>query len=304
MKFLNYILLFFCLTLIVPTFAQKKNKRGGTRMFVPGKSRSDYFGDRKAPKKIMKNKTDKVRPFGFQAQLGATTTLVNPDSKNFTGNITPTGGRFEINPKTRYGIIGEIGFVHMNMRSTTARHKIIDYIDYGIGFKLFRGAENITIEQGANKDVTTSSFSLGDLSARFGVHKLQYLTKKKNIFIDHSLGINFDYQITKKSNYSEPTISFEQHYSDVKFLMLHYDVGLGFRLAKGRYLTVGVQAPFVEFLDKPAGNPSFSWFSSKYYPFLIRIKYIHLFPAKKSGQACWLGDEDQRKLNEQFLQGQ
>lgn len=305
--------LFFILVLIslaMPVMAQKKkNKGGGTKMFVRGKSRSDYFGERNAPKKIMKNKTDKVRPFGLQAQLGATTTLVNADARNTKNDITPYGGNYEINPLTRVGIYGEIGFVHMNMRATTARKKIIDYLDYGIGFKLFRGAEKITLSNipygnALENGSETSSFQLGNLHARFGVHKLQYLTKKKKLFIDHSLGINFDYRITERTNQSALSSNFPQKYSGNYALMLHYDVGLGIRLGKGKYLVVGVQTPFVEFLGKPMGNPSFNWLSSSYYPFLIRVKYIHLFPAKKSKHACWMGDDEQRKMNEQYMQGQ
>lgn len=301
MKKINTLLILLCVGVAQFGFSQKLYERK--------KSKSDYFGSRSAPKKIMKNKTDKVRPFGLQAQLGATTTLVNADSKNISHEITPYGGQYEINPLTRAGIYAEIGFVHMNMRSSKARMKIIDYLDYGIGFKLFRGAEKISLTDipataPISNETATSTFSLGNLHARFGVHKLQYLTKKKKLFIDHSLGINFDYRITERENPSHLAGIYPQKFSGNYALMLHYDVGLGIRLGKGKYLVVGVQAPFVEFLDKPVGNPSFNWFSSSYYPFLIRVKYIHLFPAKKNKHACWTGDEEQRKMNEQYMQGQ
>lgn len=301
MKLAKYLCLLVALLVIQPMFAQKLYERK--------KSKSDYFGSRKAPKKIMKNKTDKVRPFGLQVQLGATTTLVNADAKNIRHEISPYGGTYEINPLTRPGIYAEIGFVHMNMRAKKARMRIIDYLDYGIGFKLFRGAEKISLTDipataPISNENATSSFSLGQLHARFGIHKLQYLTKKKNLFIDHSLGINFDYRITERNNESHLSGIYPQKFSGKYDLMLHYDVGLGVRLGKGKYIVIGVQAPFVEFLDKPTGNPSFNWFSSSYYPFLIRVKYIHLFPAKKSKHACWMGDEEQRKMNEQYMQGQ
>lgn len=304
MRFLNLIIIALLIAFAVPAMAQKKNNTG-SGMYVRGKSKSDYFGERSAPKKMMKNRSDKVRPFGFQAQLGATMTLVNPDPKNKTGVITPTGESYEINPLTRPGIYAEIGFVHMNVRSkSAARQRIIDYVDYGIGFKLFHGDEKIDI-MGNHMNISgLNRFQIGNLNLRVGVHKLQYLTTKKNFFIDHSLGINFDYRVLEKSEHSVLSGVFPQQYSGKPSLMLHYDVGLGIRVAKGKYIVVGVQAPFVEFLDKPMGNPSFNWFSSSYYPFMARIKYIHLFPAKKPKHACWTGDEEQRKMNEQFLQGQ
>lgn len=115
MKLTKFFFVLVLISLAIPAVAQKTFERK--------KSKSDYFGDRRAPKKIMKNKTDKVRPFGLQAQLGATTTLVNADTRNTKNDITPYGGNYEINPLTRVGIYGEIGFVHMNMRATTARKK-------------------------------------------------------------------------------------------------------------------------------------------------------------------------------------
>lgn len=276
-------------------------------MFEPKKSRSDYFGSRKAPTKIMKNKTDKVRPFGFQAQIGATTTLVHLNQFNEKGAVANTvaypGATYEINPITQVGFMAELGFVHMNVRNTRARSKIIDYFDYGIGYKLWRGEETISIMP--NNEKITNDFQYHDLNVRIGIHKLVYLTTKKNLFIDNSLGVNFDYRVSeKRTNNMFTAVSFLQKFESNMHLQIHFDVGLGIRLAKGRYLVVGVQAPLMEFLNKPIANPTFNSFSSNYYPFMIRIKYIHLFPARKSNQACWLGDDEQRKLNEQFLQGQ
>lgn len=292
--------------MVTPAFSQKK-KQGGTKMFERKTSRSDYFGSRRAPKNIMKNKSDKVRPFGFQAQLGATTSLVHINQFNKKGTIATTmspNANYEINPITQVGVMAELGLVHMNMRAAAARSRIIDYIDYGIGYKLWRGAEEIYLRENSDDITIKNNFNYHNLHARFGLHKLQYLTKKKNLFIDHSLGINFDYQIAeKRTDNMFSTVAFQQKFEKDFHLMIHYDVGLGIRLAKGRYLVIGVQAPLMEFLNKKIANPTFNSFSSNYYPFMIRIKYFHLFPAKNN-QACWTGDSEQRKLNEQFLQGQ
>lgn len=298
MKLNTHLLLAFLLLCSTAVLAQKKPSSKG--MYVKKTSKSDFFGERNAPKKIMKNKTDKVRPFGFQAQLGPTLTLVSGQKE---GTTTPTNLDYVLDPATRAGIYGEIGFVHMNVRSkSAARQRIIDYVDYGVGFKLFHGAENIKLSAPMMNDLGQNRFQLGHLHARIGVHKLQYLTTKKKFFIDHSLGLNFDFRVLEKNDMSPLAAGFDQRFSGKPSLMLHYDVGLGIRVAKGKYIVIGVQAPFVEFLDKPAGNPSFNWFSNSYYPFLARIKYIHLFPAKKPKHACWMGDDEQRKLNEQFLQ--
>jgi len=309
MKLKLVFLLLLAFTVPSATFAQKR-KNKGPALYQNKKSKSDFFGSRKASKKIMKNKSDKVRPFGLQVQLGATLTLVKPEAQNKSIEI-PAEGTYKVDPQTRAGIMTEIGFVHMNMKAKSgARQRIIDYIDYGIGFHLWRGVEQVDFTRLGTNEVDNSSkstFQFGNVNARFGVHKLQYLTKKKTFFIDHSLGINFEYRLLNKTtegDYLGKYPLYDDKSTKPYWLNLHYDFAFGFRVAKGKYLEVGAQVPFAEFLSRPTGYPTFKWFSSSYLPFMVKLKYINLFPARNNKQACWLGDEDQRKLNQQYLDSQ
>ena len=67
--------------------------------------------------------------------------------------------------------------------------RFVDYIDWGIGFKLIKGRELTTVSQfnaSGNLLFTNTgegNFSKGYVYARFAVHKLQYLNKTKNILL-------------------------------------------------------------------------------------------------------------------------
>ena len=269
------------------------------------KRKKDYFGKVESPN------DGKVRPIGIQVQLGLTHTFTR--SKNETYTSTDTAGRYTFvqDPSGRPGFFAEIGLVHFNVKDPVFKFgRIIDYIDYGIGFKLLTGRESTTINY---QDVTGAvigsatgrgEFSNGYLYARFGVHKLQYINKTKNYFIDHSLGLNADYMLTGgEKNYQAPYIAANQYFAKPFVMQLHYDIGFGIRIKKGTYLIPGVQLPFLGIQEWNKGNPSLRWYSSKYYPALFHVKFIKLFPAKK-GKGCYEGDPADKKLNEQYLQSQ
>jgi hypothetical protein len=93
-----------------------------------------------------------------------------------------------------------------------------------------------------------------------------------------------------------------QTFSPAFRAQLHYDLGFGIRLKKGRYLIPGAQLPVLGIQEWNSGSAKLQWFSSKYYPVMFHLKYIHLFPAKKSKHACFEGSAEDRKRNEEFLQ--
>lgn len=276
----------------------------GQQLYKSKKKRKDYFGKAENP-------NDKVRPFGLQVQLGPTYTFTR--LKNETIGIQdPSLGNFQYthDPSGRLGIFAEIGFVHFNMKEPKYKFgRFIDYIDYGIGFKLFGGHETTAIDRldsiggVVGTTIGEGEFYNGYANLRFGVHKLQYLNKTKNIFLDHSLGVNADFIVLPgNQDYKLPVLPFTQHFDDGLKVQLHYDLGFGIRLKKGQYLIPGVQLPILGIHEWNGGNPSINWFSSKYYPALFHIKYIYLFKAKKSKNKCYEGDARGRKQNEEYMQ--
>ncbi len=276
----------------------------GQQLYKQKKKRKDYFGKAENP-------NDKVRPFGFQAQLGPTYTFTRLKNETIAAQDSSLGNfQYTHDPKGRLGVFAEIGFVHFNMKDPKFKFgRFIDYVDYGIGFKLFGGYETTAIDRlGVNGEVVGTTYGKGEFyngyaHARLAIHKLQYLNKTKNIFLDHSLGVNADFMVLiGNQGYQAPVLPMTQRFdSDLK-VQLHYDLGFGIRLKKGQYLIPGVQLPILGIHEWTGGNPSINWFSSKYYPTLFHIKYIYLFKAKKSKNKCYEGDSRGKKQNEEYMQ--
>jgi hypothetical protein len=274
------------------------------QLYNSKKKRKNHFGKRENP-------NDKVRPFGLQVQLGPTYAFTNKKNETFAAQ-DPSLGNFSYthDPSGRLGVFAEIGFVHFNMKAPKYKFgRIIDYIDYGVGFKLYGGKETTAVNRldsiggVAGTTIGEGEFYNGYAHARFAVHKIQYLNKTKNIFLDHSLGLNADLMVLiGNKDYKAPVLPATQRFDDPLRVQLHYDIGFGIRLKKGQYLIPGFQLPLLGIYEWDKGNPSINWYSSKYYPVLFHVKYIYLFKAKKSKNACYEGDAGGKKQNEEYMQ--
>ena len=249
--------------------------------------------------------------YGLQFQLGAT--YLMSKLKNETYDATPEFGGFRGNyipdPKGRLGAYAEIGMFHFPKKrsklSLALKTVLVSYYDWGIGFKYFRGSEALernTVDGAGtvvNTDNSLYNFDFGHVYARFSLHKNIHFKKnggrdKSSFFLDNSLGINVDYRVTTKTD-AYVIATENQNYSAPLHAQLHYGLGFGFRLKRGAYLIPGVRAPLLGFQmtnqapvnsvsgQSTFGNPSFRWFSSKYWPILIHVKYMFVFEKKRKG---------------------
>lgn len=264
--------------------------------------------------------------YGIQFQIGATTFLTRlaneqintetPGNDGFRGNYTH-------DPYSRVGVYGEIGMFHFPKRfpkikiSDEKTIVLISYYDWGLGFKYFRGGQEIQANfMDAGGTVVGSedrpyNFTYGSAYGRFSAHKNINLSREKGkpakVFLDNSLGINFDYRVMGSSDeyswYSSMTDG--QAYSKPLQIQLHYGLGVGFRLKRGSWLIPGVRTPLVGFQkyvgeynvkdkgDSSFGRPSTYWFSSRYWPLLIHVKYMFALEKKAKGcPAVEVNDQD------------
>ena len=86
------------------------------------------------------------------------------------------------------------------------KSRLMDFVDWGFGYKHFRGTELTHLDYtNALGEVTSSveskgNFTNGFLYGRFSAHSLIYIGKKKidvtrKYFIDNAIGFNFDYNL-------------------------------------------------------------------------------------------------------------
>lgn len=275
------------------------------------KKRSEYFGSKKITQEKESRKTDKVRPWGLYIQAGPTLNKAN-DSQNFTFNRTDNSIlETIITPDSKWGIGAEFGLLRFNVKEPKlAFGRIVDYFDFGVSFRAFNGAESTIVDSISPLGVKTPNYlqGVGELkniygTFRFGVHKLQYLTKTKNYFINHGLGLTANLALSNNRNYKGFYTAETQNFQNNFNMQLHYDVGLGFRLARGKYLIPGIELPLLGMSNGEFGNPKINWFSSEYYPMFIKVKYIQLFKAKLQKTGCFIGSEEDRKRDQKMRQG-
>lgn len=266
--------------------------------------------------------------YGFQFQLGGTYLMsrlkndvltIDPSANGFRGN-------FMHDPVGKVGAYAEIGMFHFPKKfpklkiSKEKSIVLLSYYDWGLGFKYFRGAEDITVNYLDNlgnqigSDEQRYNFSHGNVYGRFSLHKNVYFKPKKrkeklNFFLDNSLGLNFDYRVMTRSDdytwYNQVTES--QQYYKPFHAQLHYGLGFGWSPKRGTFIIPGVRLPIVGYhaatpgvdgsgnKDSYWGKPSMHWFSSRYWPILVNVKFMFALPKRPKGCATGITNEQDKE---------
>lgn len=308
---MKYLIVIFSLTVGIGVFAQ--------RNMNPTK-KSDAFG-----KRDFRN----LNNYGLQVQLGATYLMTRLNNETIDVATTTDGfrGNYVHDPYGKLGAFAEVGMFHFpknrSKLSLALKTVLVSYYDWGVGFKYFRGGENIDanfLDPGGNtvsSDNRAFDFTQGNLYGRFSIHKNIHFKRHReqiNFFLDNSLGLNVDYRLLSTSDdytwYSPMTAA--QKYTKPLQVQLHYGLGFGFRLKRGAYLIPGVRTPILGYQstvgiandsskgDNQFGRPSFHWFSSRYWPLLIHVKYMFAFEKKAKGcPPVEVNDQDRNTMQNQ-----
>lgn len=297
MKIRNLIVLapfIICLVVISPVIAQRDltHRKKGNRKDVFGGARD--FRD--------------LKNYGLQISTGFTTQFTG--SRNqfvYVPDIRPYS--YTLNPNGKIGGFFDIGTAHFPTsapRLKFMKSRFISYYDWGVGFKLLAGKEVVDISYLDSLNHVSSTahgegtFYNGYAFGRATIHKNVYLGE--TYFLDNGLGINIDYRFlngNKTYLYGVQSPA-EKTFHKPFVAQIHYDLGVGIRRKRGSYIIPGIQIPIVGIV----GHLPMYWFSSSYWPILIKVKYIGLFEKKKSKTSCNEGSEEDRKRNKEYLQGQ
>jgi hypothetical protein len=204
--------------------------------------------------------------------------------------------------------------------SQKLKYIFVSYYDWGLGFKYFRGAEQITanFEDASGgyigSEDRTYNFSNGNVYGRLSLHKNIHFTPKKrrkklNFFLDNSLGLNFDYRVLNTADtYTDwyGVMEQNQEYYRPFHAQLHYGLGFGWSPRRSVFIIPGVRLPIVGYHSAAQGmdgsgdkqnywgKPSMHFFSSRYWPILFNVKVMFAFPKKEKGCATGItNDQDQ-----------
>ena len=259
-----------------------------------------------------------VRNHGYQFSLGPTYSFVNQPQRGDLIVNQVDRGNYTITPEAKLGFYAEFGLAHFPKWKGTpikalGKSRIMDYFDWGIGYRQINGLETTLLEN-QNTPGLTNSTSTGEGQLRTGylygsirAHSLIYFGKKvvvkvRKHFLDQSLGLNYDFHIRQDTlgyqnqftAYQAPQV-FQPNLA-AGLLQFNYQIGIGIRLNKAWILIPGVSVPIVTLAPWQGFNANVHWFSSTYWPIQAQFKVIKLFEAPtKCGVYSTPEDRDMEK---------
>jgi hypothetical protein len=257
---------------------------------------------------------------GIQFAAGATYLMPSKTINGIISDNTGVRGDYEIKPDGQFGYFATIGFAHFPKWKgipikPLKKSRIMDYIDWGLGFRNYAGGETTTVNiKNALGEIISTQTGKGDfrngyLYGQVSAHTLIYYGKKRidkarKHFIDQSLGFNFDYNILRGDTVYQN--NFAQYKSELKFqkpfmLQMHYSLGVGIRLNRAWMMIPSAQLPILGLYQWNGFNGRINWFSSQYWPVQAQIKFIKLFErAPKCGA---YGDPKDSQFDKKFRMG-
>jgi hypothetical protein len=234
------------------------------------------------------NSIDKGWFFG----VGATYMMPYPpvsENIDFTTGGNEFHTRYFASPKTtfmksfttQFGPFLEVGLFRMNDR------RVINYMDYGIGYKWFRGGENYKEETFSNgistgEIQTRGSYSDHYLSGNFKVGNR--FDQSENLFYVNGLGLNLDYGIITSRSGNPPIPGVDYKDGPASLLgELHYFFGMGFKTGKRLIIMPIAETPILALLPFNHIFSTHDYFNTRARPFIIRVRFMFL---KKGSKSC------------------
>lgn len=180
---------------------------------------------------------------------------------------------YEVTGRGKWGYGLEIGWFHSFKKA-----RLIHFLDAGIAYRIFKGAAE------HNGELTTSSGqqlfeSENEFSNQYLVASLRATNATqlgKWTFLSTSLGLNYNYLLADDYERGSDYPKSDETFLDDQSLQLHLQVGIGMRLSRQLIGIPYVETPLLTALPTDDLNPAFPFFSARYQPLIIGIKFLFL----------------------------
>lgn len=244
----------------------------------------------------------KYKRNGIHFSVGPTYLATKAGSENFDTQLGgDTISRINKIDKGHLGGFIEVGMLHIPKK----KNKVVHYWDWALGLKHFGGQEDVTqsLVSGSNETVLAERngrFFQGNVFARMNIHNVIQVGNMD--WIDNSLGFNVDYRVYEQSGQTG-AVSLAQHNPNKLRVALNYSFGWGFKMRDGFFIMPQIRVPILGAYEWDGAKPTIRWFSSKYMPIMLTVKFGWLF--KKDPNDCppvYQHDSDKDK-NDSFQQG-
>lgn len=230
-----------------------------------------------------RNKTD-VFPLSQQYRLGGWVVgagltytqgyLTEDENFNFEDSTTIASQNYFADPKGRIGGFLEVGWFHSFKNPT-----IIEYMDFGLSYKLLRGREEFTRQTWVNntmidETITDNTFSDHILSANFNVTSQVFLSD--NLFMTNALGVNADYFLIPSRGGGAIIPGREDKSMTGFYAQLHYKFGIGFRATKKLLIIPTIETPVFGAYPFTHIKSTLDYFNTRFRPFLIGVRFMFI----------------------------
>lgn len=215
-----------------------------------------------------------------------------------TGIQTLYNGSFEA--RGGGGLYLELGKQHFLRRSW-----LIDYLDFGLHLKQFRGRERfegmVLREQGMAAHSYEAWFNEGYVGLYFNANHIAQVADRS--FLQFSLGVNADYRVWSSNSVDRLDPIMEPIFPENFFGQLHAKVGFGWRPEPGIFIIPSVETPILTVYPGDDGKSSMPYYHSRYRPLIFSLRFLFFARTRvadcvgtsteKRGHELW--GEDMRK---------
>lgn len=205
--------------------------------------------------------------------------------QNETINYTDTSNQkftqtYTAKPTGKIGLFAEIGKFKINNK------RIINYHDFGLSYKWFRGGENFESTTLLNNNPysasnTTGSYSDHALSLNYNIGHSYDVSDKK--FIVNGLGLNADYFIIKSRSGGGSILGTPQKFVSDFVGEVHYFFGMGFKTGKRLIIMPIIETPVFAIYEFNHIKSTHDYFNTRSRPIIFRIRFMFL---KKGSTSC------------------
>ena len=257
---------------------------------------------------------------GIQFSLAATYLIPGKETNGQNELLSGQRESFIVKPEGKIRYAAELGFAHFPKWKGIPikflkKSRIIDYFDWGLGYKVFAGKESteVNVLDAAGVSILTENgegaFTIGSFSARVSAHSLIYIGKKKidkarKHFIDNGIGFNYEFRPNEGERLYNDGFSqrpLNQQFQSQNNLQLHYSLGVGVRFNRAWMMVPTLELPIIGIHEWNGPHAKLNWFSSQYWPILFKIKFIKLF--ERVPKCGAYGDPSEMNFDKKFRSG-
>lgn len=181
---------------------------------------------------------------------------------------------------TQFGPFLEVGKFKMTGK------RFINYMDYGLSYKWYRGGENFSHISKINdveiaNNFTRGTFSDHAISGNFNLGN-RFDRNEKTFFVN-GLGLNLDYIIIASRENGGVIPKQEQKFISSLYGELHYFFGYGIQTGKRLIIMPMIETPILALYPFNHVVSTHDYFNSRHRPVFIKIRFMFL---KKGSTSC------------------